>query len=166
MVFNNKKWSIFYHPWFRFLNFMFLRWFRISLVTHQLNYPLNYLLVYLLTYFMKQSFSWETNSSSLSQEIPRILWNPKVHYCIHKRPPSVSILSHLHSVRTSRTTFMQIYLNVILPSTPGSSKCSLTLRFPFQHTVYASTLPHTPYMTSHLIILDFITQTILGEQYR
>jgi hypothetical protein len=38
-----------------------------------------YLLTYLLTYFMDQSPSWEANRFSASQEIPRILWNPKVH---------------------------------------------------------------------------------------
>ena len=32
--------------------------------------------------------------------------------------------------------------------------------------VYASPLPHTCYMPSHLILLDLITQTILCEQYR
>jgi hypothetical protein len=34
---------------------------------------------YLLTDSMQQSPSWEANRFLVSQEIPRILWNPKVH---------------------------------------------------------------------------------------
>ena len=36
-------------------------------------------IINLLTYFMEQSPSWEANWFAASQEIPRILWNPKVH---------------------------------------------------------------------------------------
>jgi hypothetical protein len=35
-------------------------------------------------YSMEQSPSLEANQFSASQEIPRILWNPKVYYCIHE----------------------------------------------------------------------------------
>jgi hypothetical protein len=34
---------------------------------------------YLLNYSMEQSPPWEANRFAASQEIPRILWNPKVH---------------------------------------------------------------------------------------
>jgi len=51
---------------------------------------------YLITYSMQQSPSWEANRFSANQEIPRILWNPKVHYRIHKCRPSVPILSQLY----------------------------------------------------------------------
>jgi len=101
----------------------------------------------LLTYSTERSPSSEANRFSASQEIPRILCNPKVHYRIHKCPPPVPILSQIDAVHTSKSHFLKIHLNIILLFTPGFPKWSLSLRFPYQNPVNASPLPHTRYMS-------------------
>ena len=53
----------------------------------------------LFTYSMEQS-PWEANWFSASQEIPHILCNPKVLYCVYKIPPSVPILSQINPVHS------------------------------------------------------------------
>ena len=70
--------------------------------------------LYLLTYSMQQSPSWEANWSAASQEIPRILWNPNVHYRIHKCPPSLPILSQLDTVHAPTPNFLRAHFNIIL----------------------------------------------------
>jgi hypothetical protein len=62
---------------------------------------------YLFTYSMKQSPSWETNRFSDSQEIPRILRNPELHYRIHKYPPPVPILNQVDPVYAPTSPFRE-----------------------------------------------------------
>ena len=94
---------------------------------------------------MEQSTSWEINRFSASQEIPRILRNPKNHYGSHKCPPP-SLYCQLDPFHTPTCNFLKIHLNIIFPPTPEPPKWSPSLRFPDQNYLYASPLPHTRYM--------------------
>ena len=107
---------------------------------------------YLLTYAMVQSPSWQANQFTASPEIPCILWNPKVHWSIHKCSPPVPILSQLDPVHTPTSHFLKIHLSIILPSTPGSPQWSLSPRFPHQNPVH------------DLGTYEFITKKILYLQ--
>ena len=125
---------------------------------------------------MEQSPFREANRSSVRQEISLILRGPKVHYCTHKSPPPVRIMSQLDPVHTLTFHFLNplnaklipicyllallgarhilhvsriranIHLNIILPSAPRFPKWSLPLRFPHQNPVYFSPLPHSFYI--------------------
>ena len=69
---------------------------------------------------MQLSAFCESNRFADTEEIPKILWNPKVHYRIHKCQPPAPILSQLDSVHNHTSHFLKIRINIILPSTPGT----------------------------------------------
>ena len=95
---------------------------------------------------MEQSPSCEASRSSASQEMLRILWNPTVHYNNHKNPPLVTILSHIDPVHSVSIYFLKFCVNIILPSTPSSSKWSLSLMFPHQKPcMHLHSLPYVPH---------------------
>jgi len=122
--------------------------------------------MHLLTHSMVQSPSWDANWFAARQEIPRILWNPKVHYRTHNRPPPVSILGHPNPVHIPTSHLLGIHPIIIHPSTPRFPQWSLSLRFPHQDPIRPITSPIRATCPAHHILLDFITRTILGEQYK
>ena len=114
---------------------------------------------------MEQSHSSEANRLSASQEIPRILWNTNVHYSIHECPPPVAILSlsdpvmPLHATTWKSILILSSHLRLGLPNGLAPSGFLTKMLYTPLHAPIRATCP------AHLILLDFITQKILGEEY-
>ena len=119
----------------------------------------------ILTYSVVQGTSWEANWFAASQEIPRISRNPKIHYRTHKRPPPVSILGHPNPVHIPTFHLLEIHPNIIHRSTPRYPQWSLCLGLPHQEPIHPLSSPIRATCQAHLILLDFITRTMLGEEY-
>ena len=92
---------------------------------------------------------WKANSSSASQEIPRILWNPNFHYRVHNSPPVFYNLSHSNTVQTPHPVCLKSSSILPLPSFLYPS-C-----FPnkFFHASLVS--PIRAITPTHLVFLDF-----------
>jgi len=110
----------------------------------------------------EQSFYWEANIFSASQEIPNILWNTKFHYCVYKCVPVVPILSQINSVQF----IFYINFSIILPYIPRCSNhlflAGFSTKIPF---AFLFSPMHTTY-PAHLLLLNLMTLIICGKELK
>jgi len=57
---------------------------------------------------MEHSPSWEANRFPASQEIPRILWNPTVPYCLQQIPPFSHVSLTFRIYRHDQITYLKV----------------------------------------------------------
>ena len=112
---------------------------------------------------MEQSPSWEANWKILQliKKFPRILWNPKVHYRTHKRPPPVPILSQLHPVPTTPSHFL-------LPEDQRLPifRAILTKNIHLKNNPVLRDFRHPPWCRKRPSVCWVITQQMLVLSYR
>jgi hypothetical protein len=110
---------------------------------------------------LKQTFkNWRCKAT---QEYPKIVWNPKVHYRVYNSLPLVSILSQINPVHTTSSSLSKIILissrlRLGLPSV-------IFLRFPHQNSLCIPLLPMCATCPAHAIFIDLILIT-LSEEYK
>ena len=117
---------------------------------HQVSFVykiITYLLTCLLTPWCRVLLE-KLTGLQLVKKFPAFIWNPKVHYRTHKRPPPVPVLGQPNPVPILTSHLLEIHPNIIHPSTPRSPQLSLSLRFPHQDPIRPPLLTHTRHMPS------------------
>jgi hypothetical protein len=99
--------------------------------------------------------SWEAASRSVTQELPNIMWNPKVHDRLNKSPQLVPP-PYFSKIHLSLST----HIRLGLPSGlfPSGFRVKILYAFLFSRMRAAC--------YAHRILLDLIILIILGEEYK
>jgi hypothetical protein len=81
--------------------------------------------------FMELRPSWEADSCAATQELPSILWKPKVPHLAYKSPSLVPIRSQINPVHTTPSGLSKIHFIVVHPPTSWSSGFSTNIVYSF-----------------------------------
>ena len=120
--------------------------------------------LYFLSYFMKQRSSSKDKRFSASQEMARILWNPKVHYSVCKSMPPVPIWAKTtQSMPPNPTSWASILVSSHLSLGFLSGLFPIGFSTKTQHASFLAPVSAT--CPAHLTLFHLITQ-ITGEAWR
>jgi hypothetical protein len=111
---------------------------------------------------MELSPSWEAANCAATQELPTILWTPKVHFRVHKSPPLVPILrwiSPVYSIPYYLRSILMFFTHLCLGLRNGlfPSGFPTNILYAFLLSFIHATCP------DDLIPLHLIILIILGE---
>jgi hypothetical protein len=108
--------------------------------------------------------SWEAASRLATQEFPKILWNPKVYYRVHRSPPLVPLRNKNNPLHNIPYYFSKIYFNIIHPLTPSGFPTKILHTFLFKQIsilkLKCRNLHHNFRKTSVCILANLVTDCL------
>ena len=102
----------------------------------------------------------------LVKKFPSFYGTRRFITALHKRSPPVPILGQPNPVHIPTSNVLEIHRNVIHPSMLGLPSGIFPSGFPTKTLDTPLSSPICATCPAHLILLNFITRTILGEEYR
>jgi hypothetical protein len=113
---------------------------------------------------MYLSSYWEANSDLATQEFPEILWNPEIHYRVHKSPPLVPILSQSNTVHSIPSYLSLRFILVLSPTYVEVFLMASFLWLSHQNPICIPLLPMGATRPARLILYDLVIQIMLREE--